>query len=209
MGSIREIKSDIQIIEVKREDLSGKFSEADVAQGVLNIIKNKHHHADGSPVQLQVVHQQPSLDDAAFRQFTQREPKRSADAQPNRSPLESLASQGGGTWDRTSTPGGTAAPKSAYTSGGGAAAGGNAYASGSGVAGFNIQCNCGMEFTGTSGVHKDELMVTGSKYQQNDNSSTTSYSSAADEDWGAGMYETGMESDDAYQSGSGGAYRGH
>lgn len=200
--AIREIKSDMQIIEIKH-DLASTISEADVAKGVLNIIKAKHHHPDGSKVDLHIQHasQPPQFNDEQFRKYESGKPQSQPIEEP-KSGIEALAAQASTGWERAATP---------KSSGGQTS--GSVYQSGSAshVQGFSIQCNCGMEFTGTANERKDDIMVTGSKYAgTKDDSATSQYKGDDSDDWMASAYETGgFDTDDsAYQSGGSSYTRG-
>lgn len=215
---IREIKSDMQIIEVRRDDLVGKISDQAVAQGVLNIIKNKHHHADGSPVNLRVVSQTggPNIADAAFRTHIE-QPQRMESPSSSRS--GSFTSPGIDSIANTFAQQSASAPQrqnvsvgsSAYRvgSGGGKSGGSSdAYQSGSAISGFHIGCDCGMEFTGTASKEQN-MMVTGSKYNAGKEGGAESQYQGTDsaDDWGTTYQSGSVDSSDAYQSGND-TYRG-
>lgn len=190
MGSIREIKEDIQVFEIKREDISDTISGRDLEQSMVNIIKSKHHHADGSPVQLHVLHGSP-LDESAARKYVQRESEeqaqraaeqaRKAFEEPQRQKgIDALASQAA-EW------GSTEKRRENIPAGSGQYSRGNDVS----VKNVAVQCNCGMEFTGAGKEHGD-MLVTGNKYNANTaEESASQYTGTSDEDWGGSTYQTG------------------
>lgn len=207
MGSIREVQSDIQIIEIKREDLTGKLSWQDVAQGVLNIVKAKHHHADGTPVDLRIVQQThgANIADAAFREHIEVPKAKPHEPEQQRPPsgIEAVAAEAS-RW--SPQPQSSAAVGSSTYERGALGGGTDGYKAGSGVSGFNIQCGCGMEFTGAGGNHGD-MMVTGSKYNAEKGGSSTPYKgSESSEDWGA-TYQNTQDFDDGQYTAGGAEYK--
>lgn len=158
MPKIREIKDDMQIIEIKPDtrlasDISEKMNAKEIEQSIMGLVKQQHHHADGTVVNLQVVHTEEeefqrraardqmknapkNLDSLVQENLPQKERQAEEDEQRRKSAVHQ------GQWSSNYQS------RDAGGSGGGK--------------GFDVQCNCGQEFH-FGGAQAQQIQTTAEK----------------------------------------------
>ncbi len=203
MSKIRELKQEMQVIEVKPDtrlasDISEKASQGEIEQSVMSIVKTQHHHADGSGVHLEVVHQEEQEFQRKMAKGQSPTQQRNLDSViqenlPKEKQTEEeerrKSSIHQGQWSSNYKAGESGGMGASYQSKGG------------GGAGVDVQCNCGQEFH-FGGAQAQQLQSTAEKMDAQKMKYTSGGGGAGTGDSTRQQYAAGGGTRQTYDSGS-------